>query len=220
MPWPGGIYFNEFAEFGMADYCSFFAGVLIVLVSVLSLAPSATPGGGLARSSLSEEGLEADEGSTLLCNEQGAGSAPHSSGCAMAPWHAGPLRSVRLHSNRAAAAPCSGPGQCWNLLYKVHRSHRCRVIGTIGIVHPGTLCIGDNGPFLSIYMEVGAKFEHWLRCSAIEGGWRQVGGRLLLHLHAALCPVPLPLRRGGPDAPGPPDPGAAIGLALRNLAPK
>ena len=44
-----------------------------------------------------------------------------------------------------------GRGQCSSLLHKVHMSHRCKVhIGTIGMVYPGNLFIGDNGAFLCI----------------------------------------------------------------------
>jgi hypothetical protein len=35
-----------------------------------------------------------------------------------------------------------------------------RCIGTIGMVHPGTLFIGDSGAFLCIPMKIGAKSEH------------------------------------------------------------
>jgi hypothetical protein len=36
-----------------------------------------------------------------------------------------------------------------------------RCIGTIGMVYPGTLFIGDNGAFLCIPMKIGVRFEHW-----------------------------------------------------------
>jgi hypothetical protein len=46
-------------------------------------------------------------------------------------------------------------------------SHRCKVhIGTIGMVYPGNLFIGDNGAFLCIPMKIGVKFEHWARAAA------------------------------------------------------
>jgi hypothetical protein len=40
-----------------------------------------------------------------------------------------------------------------------------RCIGAIGMVYPGTLFIGDNGPFLCIPMKIAVKCEHWASAS-------------------------------------------------------
>jgi hypothetical protein len=51
------------------------------------------------------------------------------------------------------------------LEFALHGAYCIGAIGAIailfiGVVHPGTLFIGDSGAFLCIPMKIGVKFEH------------------------------------------------------------
>jgi hypothetical protein len=88
--------------------------------------------------------------------------------CSRPAAAADPLGAPADAQRRAAGLARS---QCSDFLYEVHRSHTAiggfLCIGTIGMMHPGTLFIGDSGAFLCIPMKVGVKSEH---CDAVGLG--------------------------------------------------
>ena len=72
----------------------------------------------------------------------------------------------------------------------MHMSHRC-----IGMVHPDSLSIGDNGAFPCIPMKIGVKFEHCgpplnQHCKS-TGGQVRAGDHTKLICTAALWVHPL-----------------------------
>jgi hypothetical protein len=79
------------------------------------------------------------------------------------PRPAAACRCRGLRCERRGEAPCATtdnrPRRICSTRFIGATGGRC--IGTIGMVHPGTLFIGDSGAFLCIPMKIGVKSEHW-----------------------------------------------------------